>query len=247
MIDFINIYDSALDRRICDRIIEMFNSSSQKKSGVTGQGLNLENKQSEDIAISLQPEWTKINQVITQITLGYLVDYMRCYAHLLTGVLSPQVKDTKTGKNVALKVEDIAHLSDKAIAKIIARLYYLGVVNAQKYDKGIGGYYHYHSEIYPDLHNNLKTNNSNSSESLHRVLLFMYYLNDVSEGGETEFYYQKRLITPQAGRLVIAPAGFTHTHKGHIPLSDDKYILTSWVLFQPAEYLYSEFDSPEHL
>jgi hypothetical protein len=66
----------------------------------------------------------------------------------------------------------------------------------------------------------------------------MYYLNDVTKGGETEFYYQKCFISPQTGRLVIAPAGFTHTHKGHIPLSEDKYILTSWVLFQPTEYLY---------
>lgn len=236
MTDFIQIYDNALERKICDRIIEMFNCSSQKQAGITGQGLDLENKQSQDLAISLQPEWATINQVITQITLGYLVDYMRCYSHLLTGVLSPKVRQPQSGKNIALKASDIGQLSDKAIANLIARLYYLGVVNVQKYLKGIGGYYHYHSEIYPSLKKEFKI--SNSSETLHRVLLFMYYLNDVHQGGETEFYYQKRLIAPQVGRLVIAPAGFTHTHKGHIPLSNDKYILTSWVLFQPAEYLY---------
>ena len=131
----------------------------------------------------------------------------------------------------------------KAIANIIARLYYLGVVNAQKYRQGVDGYYHYHSEIYPSPERKSDLGKGSALrdrkyESLHRVLLFMYYLNDVPEGGETEFYYQKRFITPQAGRLAIAPAGFTHTHKGHIPLSNDKYILTSWVLFQPAQYLY---------
>ncbi|MEC7470920.1 MAG: 2OG-Fe(II) oxygenase, partial [Pseudomonadota bacterium] len=31
---------------------------------------------------------------------------------------------------------------------------------------------------------------------------------------------------------------FTHTHRGQIPVSDDKYILTSWVLFNRAEQLY---------
>ena len=57
----------------------------------------------------------------------------------------------------------------------------------------------------------------------------MLYLNSVTEGGETEFLYQKRRIKPQQGRLVIFPAGFTHTHRGNPPLSGDKYILTSWV------------------
>jgi 2OG-Fe(II) oxygenase superfamily len=225
--DFIETYDNALNRQICDHIMQMFQSSSKKYSGVTGKGLDFTKKQSQDLATSFAPEWTKTNQVITRITLAYLVDYMRCYSHLLTGVLSPKVRSSPTGAEIALKTEYIANLSDKAIAKIIARLYYIGVINAQKYERGVGGYHNYHSEIYPSPHNN---------ESLHRVLLFMYYLNDVAEGGETEFYYQKRLITPQTGKLVIAPAGFTHTHKGYIPLSNDKYILTSWVLFQPAEY-----------
>ena len=233
MTDFIGVYDEAMDRRICDRIIAMFNSSSHRKPGITGQGLDYQKKHSEDIAISLQPEWKAINQAVTQITLGYLVSYMRLYSHLLTGVLSPKVEQ-ENGEYITLQATDIEQLSDKAIANLIARLYYLGVVNAQKYEQGTGGYYHYHSEIYPTA----DRNGQNKSESLHRVLLFMYYLNDVATGGETEFYYQKRFIKPQAGRLVIAPAGFTHTHKGHIPLSGDKYILTSWVLFQPAAYLF---------
>jgi hypothetical protein len=38
--------------------------------------------------------------------------------------------------------------------------------------------------------------------------------------------------------MVIAPAGFTHTHKGHVPRSGDKYIVASWVLFQRAEWLF---------
>jgi len=70
------------------------------------------------------------------------------------------------------------------------------------------------------------------------TLLFMFYLNDVAEGGETEFYYQQRALKPKAGTMVIAPAYFTHTHRGCIPVSNDKYILTSWILIQRAETLY---------
>ncbi len=66
----------------------------------------------------------------------------------------------------------------------------------------------------------------------------MFYLNDVAEGGETEFFHQQRSLKPRAGTMVIAPAGFTHTHRGCVPRSGDKYILTSWILFQRAEQLY---------
>ena len=66
----------------------------------------------------------------------------------------------------------------------------------------------------------------------------MVYLNDVDDGGETEFYYQQRALKPKAGQLVIAPAYFTHTHRGLVPRSNDKYILTSWILHQSGEQLF---------
>ena len=62
-----------------------------------------------------------------------------------------------------------------------------------------------------------------------RLLFFILYLNDIEEGGETEFLYFKRRVKPQKGRLLLAPCGFTHYHRGNPPLSGDKYILTSWV------------------
>ena len=62
-----------------------------------------------------------------------------------------------------------------------------------------------------------------------RVLAHMMYLNDVEEGGETEFLYLGKRFTPIKGRLLIWPAGFTHTHRGNPPLSGDKYIATGWV------------------
>ncbi len=62
-----------------------------------------------------------------------------------------------------------------------------------------------------------------------RVLATMLYLNDNFEGGETEFLYQSRRVTPKAGRVVIWPAGWTHTHRGNPPLTGEKYIATSWL------------------
>jgi Rps23 Pro-64 3,4-dihydroxylase Tpa1-like proline 4-hydroxylase len=66
-------------------------------------------------------------------------------------------------------------------------------------------------------------------QTSNRVLFFILYLNDVEEGGETEFLYQSKRVKPKAGRIVISPTGFTHTHRGNPPLSGDKYIITGWV------------------
>lgn len=62
-----------------------------------------------------------------------------------------------------------------------------------------------------------------------RAMFFILYLNTVKEGGETEFLYQSKRIEPKIGRLIIAPATYTHPHRGNPPLSDTKYILTSWL------------------
>ena len=68
-------------------------------------------------------------------------------------------------------------------------------------------------------------------EASDRILAFTLYLNDVEEGGETEFLYQKRRVKPKKSRCVIWPSGLTHIHRGNPPLSGDKYILTGWVQF----------------
>jgi hypothetical protein len=62
-----------------------------------------------------------------------------------------------------------------------------------------------------------------------RILAFMVYLNDVTEGGETEFLYQKCRFKPEKNTLLVWPAQFTHVHRGNPPLSNDKYIITGWV------------------
>ena len=66
-----------------------------------------------------------------------------------------------------------------------------------------------------------------------RILAWMAYLNDVEEGGETEFLYLRKRIKPKQGRIIIWPAGFTHTHRGNPPLSGEKYILTGWIEYTP--------------
>jgi hypothetical protein len=64
-----------------------------------------------------------------------------------------------------------------------------------------------------------------------RQLVFMTYLNDVTDGGGTEFLAQKLTIGAEKGKTVIWPADWTHTHRGIVSPTQDKYIVTGWFSF----------------
>ena len=65
-----------------------------------------------------------------------------------------------------------------------------------------------------------------------RAFVYSVYLNDVEEGGETEFLHFSKRVKPKTGRIVIWPAAFPYVHRGNSPLSGEKYILTSWLLLR---------------
>ncbi|MAL47069.1 MAG: hypothetical protein CME98_24100 [Hyphomonas sp.] len=71
-------------------------------------------------------------------------------------------------------------------------------------------------------------------DTLPRVLVWSVYLNDVEEGGETEFLHFSKRVKPKAGRIVIWPAGFPYLHRGNPPLCGEKYLLTSWLTLKPV-------------
>jgi hypothetical protein len=69
-------------------------------------------------------------------------------------------------------------------------------------------------------------------EQAFRAFVFSIYLNDVEDGGETEFLHFSKRCKPKTGRIVIWPAGFPYLHRGNPPLSGEKYILTSWMMLR---------------
>jgi prolyl 4-hydroxylase len=64
-----------------------------------------------------------------------------------------------------------------------------------------------------------------------RYLVMLWYLNDVSGGGETRFPQLNLSVAAQAGRLVVFPPYWMYQHEGLVPLSGDKYILSTYLLF----------------
>ena len=91
--------------------------------------------------------------------------------------------------------------------------------NIQHYPKG-GGFKSWHTE-----------RGSARAPDVSRHLVFMTYLNDVNDCGETEWYYQKMKIAPRKGLTVVWPADWTFTHRGIPSDSEEKWIATGWLNF----------------
>jgi prolyl 4-hydroxylase len=64
-----------------------------------------------------------------------------------------------------------------------------------------------------------------------RYLVFLWYLNDVTEGGETEFPDLGLRVQARRGRLLMFPPYWMYQHAGLPPRSGPKYILSSYLLF----------------
>lgn len=79
-----------------------------------------------------------------------------------------------------------------------------------------GGYHVWHAEHGGDL------------SSMRRILVWILYLTTHEGSGETEFLQQGLRVKPQAGRVVIWPASFTHPHRGNPVYEGTKYIATGW-------------------
>lgn len=68
-------------------------------------------------------------------------------------------------------------------------------------------------------------------EACNRYLVLLWYLNDVSEGGETHFAQLNLSVRPQTGRLIVFPPYWMFQHAGLPAPREEKYILSTYLLF----------------
>ena len=228
--DFIEVYDDAIDAPACADLIARFEASGKLSRGATGGGVNTPLKDSWDICISAHEEWRDAEGALNRAMLRGLVAYIRRHAYLAIAPMQLSRKDPASGTLVPLDADTVATMPDAELQALIMKVFRPGKINLQRYFADRGGYPYWHSELFPK---------QGDEDTLHRVLLWSIYLNDGFGEGETEFLYQRRKIVPRTGSLLIAPAGFTHTHRGNRPRGGNKYIATSWVLFERAERLYA--------
>jgi len=64
-----------------------------------------------------------------------------------------------------------------------------------------------------------------------RYLVLLWYLNDVEQGGETRFPQLDVTVQASAGRLLMFPPYWMYQHEGMPPISGDKYIVSTYLLF----------------
>ena len=71
------------------------------------------------------------------------------------------------------------------------------------------------------------------NDLLTRYFTYIWYLNDVTDDGYTEFMNGVK-IQPKAGSIVIFPATWYHYHRGYPTKSQTKYICTGWMYSKTA-------------
>ena len=74
-----------------------------------------------------------------------------------------------------------------------------------------------------------------ADEKSFRYMVFLWYLNDVHEGGETLFCDLGVKVQARAGRLLMFPPYWMFQHAGLAPVSNDKYIISTYLLFDRPE------------
>jgi prolyl 4-hydroxylase len=81
------------------------------------------------------------------------------------------------------------------------------------------------------FYNNEHCENTGFKEYTSRHLAYMTYLNDIEDGGGTEFLLQGVTTKAEKGLTLIWPAGWTHYHRGVVSNTETKYIITGWLVF----------------
>ena len=97
----------------------------------------------------------------------------------------------------------------------------IGSFNIQKYSKG-----DHFSQVHTERAD-LRTSN--------RLFAWMTYLDNVENGGTTNFLHYGIKIKPEIGKTLIWPAEWTHAHSGEILKSGEKHIITGWMNFPYSE------------
>jgi len=203
---FIWVKDNALPPEFCEETIKKFLVDDRRYDGISGNmGLVQSIKRSKDLFISNCEDWKEQNDAFYQSLSNALSTYID---HLHS--------------HYALKCYDDNEMFDWAD---------FTPLHGDVTDKGYQLQETRPSQFY-DWHDDMMVHWDSGQE---RTLTFIWYLNDIFEGGCTEFM-NGFAVPPRAGRMVIFPSSWTYMHRGARLLGkDNKYICTGWVCRHTAD------------
>ncbi len=203
---YIYINENSLSKELCDEIIDKFEEQENKGPGSTFGGIQPKIKDTIDYNIEINnPMWKRIRETL----IAELINNIDIYISKLDmPIYHSQPLDINDPNPSIIKNNNFKEL-------FINELFFETIM-VQKY-KSNKGRYVFHND------GSFESNNNR-----YRVLTYIYYLNDVEEGGETQFWDNCK-IKPQKGKLVLFPASWIFPHSGLMPVSSDKYIITGWI------------------
>tara|TARA_E500000331_G_scaffold350276_1_gene394867 strand:+ start:976 stop:1563 length:588 start_codon:yes stop_codon:yes gene_type:complete len=116
--------------------------------------------------------------------------------------------------------------SNKELTTCVGKWHECDAFNIQKYNP---------KQFYQILHCEMDGLEQRDNQLVYdRMLVWMFYLNTVRDGGGTAFPQYNKIIKAREGRLVIWPAYWTHMHKGIVSNTETKYIATGWYVFKTS-------------
>lgn len=200
--NYFYINPNSISRELCKKIIDMFDSDNNKYEGVTYGGLNKNIKDTQDLVIPNIPNKTGFDKwsKIQKFLEKELAKNTKEYVKILDDFVIKNHEKENTNHEY------------KTFGNVLLNESFM----IQKYTKQKGRYI-YHNDFSSDW-----------IEKKYRVITYLWYLNTVEEGGETEFW-GTHTIKPETGKLLLFPASWSFPHRGKMPISCDKYIITGWL------------------
>jgi hypothetical protein len=175
--DLLFVFDDALSKDVCQRLIEKFEINKQNHILINQTGV-------------------KFNQLI----LNNLDDTCEEFHKVITS---------------------ISKFSDLYLNKVGRHLfpesYLYEEIRIKRYEKNSDEQFDTHVDVV-------------DHQTSKRFLSFLFYLNDVDEGGQTVFDFGH--VVPKCGRLIMFPPLWMYPHKGEIPLSNQKYIMSTYLHYR---------------
>jgi hypothetical protein len=198
MNEFFYINNKSISKELCADIINLFENEENKYKGITISGLNTNVKDTFDFVI---PHISKKWEKIYKFLNNEISINIIKYFNYLNNNFDFTNPNQKT---------------DQVYKFFEKKNFYYNFFLIQKYKAKEGKYiYHDDAQISTDLNK-------------YRIITFLWYLNDVNEGGETCFNGEF-CVKPETGKLIFFPATWSYPHCGKMPISNDKYILTGWI------------------